>query len=65
MQWGGLVFLFEGGGEDRFYIFFLFPICSSMLFPIAISTGSSRCRIIDVRSCYIHSALVFSKPGLL
>jgi len=67
MQWGGLVFLFGGGGKIEF-IFFLcsqmFPKCSSMVFPIAVSTGSSRCRIIEVRFCYIHSALVFSKPGL-
>jgi hypothetical protein len=63
MQWGGLVFLFGGGGKIDF-IFCLcsqmFPICSSMVFPITITTGSSGCRIIEVRFCYIHSALVWS-----
>jgi hypothetical protein len=52
MQWGGLVLIFGGVGKIDFLFFLclqMFPICSSMVFPIAISTGSRRCRIIEVR----------------
>jgi hypothetical protein len=55
MECGGLVFLFGCGGKDKFFIFCcsqMFLMCSSMVFPVAIHTGSSMCRIIEVRFCY-------------
>jgi hypothetical protein len=52
MEWGGLVLIFGVVGKIHFYFILcskMFPICSSMVFQIGISKGSSRCRIIEVR----------------
>jgi hypothetical protein len=55
MQWGGLVFLIGCGGKIDFLFFLgsqMLLMCSSMVFPIVIHTGSSRCRIVEVRFWY-------------